>query len=160
MSSYALSIPYLGGAENVEAEQPLQGFAPHDDDASSVSILDRVSALNLLEDAFHKARTKNWDREGSEPADPLSFGYAVQFLERLPSWATNPDVTVDPDGEFSLEWDAGRRWVFSVSIGRDGTLSYAGLFGAAQQHGVETFVDEIPDNILLSIRRTVTNAPP
>ncbi len=28
-----------------------------------------------------------------------------------------------------FEWDFGSRLVFSISIGRDGTLTYAGLFG-------------------------------
>jgi len=159
MSSYALwSIPYLGGGESAEAERILGGVAPHDDDAFSRSILDRVLALAALEDAFREAQTKNWDREGSEPADPLSFGYAIQFLEQLPSWATNPDVALDPDGEFSLEWDSGRRWVFSVSLGRDGTLSYAGLFGAAKRHGVEPFADEIPEVILTFIRQVTASA--
>jgi hypothetical protein len=126
---------------------------PDDSSWSSAVNEPRSRAFEHLDEMFRKAGEENWDGEGAAPADPLSYGYAQAFLRMLPSWVSNPDVFVDPDGEICLEWDRGRRAVFSVSIGRDGTLTYAGLLGAAKRHGVEPFVDEIPEVILDGIRR-------
>jgi len=106
-----------------------------------------------------EAATENWDEEGGEPADPMSYRYALLFVQNLPRWAPNPEASVDPDGEISLEWDWGQRWIFSVSIGRGGTLTYAGLFGVSKQHGVENFTDDIPEGILSGIRRASFNSP-
>jgi len=85
--------------------------------------------------------------------------YANDLIQRLPSWAPNPEVSIDPDGEISLEWDSGRRCVFSVSVGPNGSLSFAGLFGEAIRHGVQTFSGEIPTVLLRGIERTIKGQP-
>lgn len=135
-----------------EAKRLFRAMAPGNDE-SSRSVLDRDAAFDSLMDAYRQAGSYDWDGEGGAPANARSYEYAKLFVLRLPFWADNPEASVDPDGEISLEWDYGRWWVFSVSLGEDGTLSYAGLFGPAKQHGVETFVDDIPESVLQGIRR-------
>jgi len=127
---------------------------PEDSSYSSAVNEPRSQAFEHLNEVFREAQEENWDGEGAAPADLLSYEYAQSFLLMLPSWVPNPDVFVDPDGEICFEWDKGRRVVFSVSIGRDGTLTYAGLFGATKRHGVEPFVDNISEVILDGIHRT------
>lgn len=134
-------------------------FAPSEEASSSFSDLDRLKAFAAMKQAFVEATAENWDGEGGEPADPMSYRYALLFAQSLPGWAPNPEASVDPDGEICLEWDWGRRSIFSVSIGRDGTLTYAGLFGVSKQHGVESFADDIPEAILSGIRRASFKAP-
>lgn len=107
----------------------------------------RSQARAALWAAFQEARAPNWDGEGAAPAQPLSYKYAEAFLDVLSPASPLPDICVDSDGEFCLEWDYGPRSVFSVSIGPDGTLTYAGLFGVNKVHGVETFTESIPSNI-------------
>jgi len=104
-----------------------------------------------LNEAFQRANRPNWDGEGAEPADPLSFRYSCSFVMALPTSVPVPEVSVDPDGEMCLEWDYGARSVFSVSVGRDGTLTYAGLFGTRKRHGVEPFADAVPGVIAAGI---------
>ena len=133
--------------------------APTEEASPSCLFLDRQKAFEALKQAFVEATSENWDGEGGEPADAMSYRFALLFLQNLPGWAANPGASVDPDGEISLEWDWGRRSVFSVSIGRDGTLTYAGLFGVSKQHGVESFADDIPEGILSGIDRASSNAP-
>ena len=142
-----------------DAESLRKYFAPSEEASSSFSDVDRLRSFEAVKQAFVEATTENWDSEGGEPADPMSYRYALLFLQNLPGWAPNPEASVDPDGEISLEWDWGRRSIFSVSIGRDGTLTYAGLFGVSKQHGVESFTDDIPQGILSGIRRASSNAP-
>ena len=147
------------GGVSDEAESLRELFAPSEEVSSSFSDLDRLRAFEALKQAFVEATTDNWDGEGGAPADAMSYRYALLFIQSLPGWAPNPEASVDPDGEIALEWDRGRRSIFSVSIGRDGTLTYAGLFGVSKQHGVENFTDDIPEGILSGIRRASFNAP-
>jgi hypothetical protein len=147
------------GSESDEARSLRGLFTPGEEGSLSYSELDRLRAFETLEQAFLEASSDNWDGEGSEPADPMSYRYALLFTRSLPGWVPNPEASVDPDGEICLEWDQGRRSIFSVSIGRDGTLTYAGLFGVSKQHGVESFADDIPPEILSGIRRASFNPP-
>ena len=80
------------------------------------------------------AQVDDWDQAGSKGVEPSSVVYADQFLRLLPSIFVPPNVTVDTDGEVLFEWDRGPRHVFSVSVGKDGTLSFAGLFGHNKVH--------------------------
>lgn len=115
----------------------------------------REEAREALLEAYCHAINENWDGEGAAAADPISYGFASSVLDALPGWVPNPDVYVDPDGEFCVEWDNGPRSVFSVSVGRDGTLTYAGLFGSRKSHGVEPFTDSLPLIITQNLARTV-----
>ena len=111
--------------------------------------------LHALEDEFRRACSMNWDGYGALPADPFSYNYAGEFLRLLPSHVPNPEISVDPDGEISMEWDCGPRNVFSVSVGRDGTLTYAGLFGYNKAHGTEIYSGHIPANISTNLNRVL-----
>ncbi|MGQ0813197.1 MAG: hypothetical protein ACT4O1_01880 [Gemmatimonadota bacterium] len=110
-------------------------------------------ALELLNAVYMRALRPNWDREGSAAVVPATLTYAKHFLGLLPSRFPEPDIYAEPDGEVAFEWDFGPRKVFSVSVSRDGTLTYAGLFGPSKAHGVETMVDRLPDTIRIALDR-------
>ncbi len=115
----------------------------------------REDAREALMQMYCHTINEDWDGEGAAAADPFSHEYASSLLDALPRWVPNPDIYVDPDGEFCLEWDYGPRKVFSVSIGRDGTLTFAGLFGTSKSHGVEPFTDSLPLSITRNLDRTI-----
>ena len=115
-------------------------------------------AQEALRAAFLAAQVDDWDGEGAKRAEPSTCQYAADFLNLLPRDASVPEITVDNDGEILFEWDQGRRQVFSVSIGRDGTLTFAGLFGHAKIHGVEHFGETLPVAILDGLRRVLAHA--
>lgn len=107
-------------------------------------------ALNA---AYTAAQVENWDGEGSARVEPSTYVYASQFIWLLPSTAPLPEVTADIDGEILFEWDQGRRRIFSVSVGRDGTLTFAGLFGHNKIHGTEHLREALPMVISDSLTR-------
>jgi hypothetical protein len=107
----------------------------------------RRAAQRALAAAYLAAQVDDWDGSGSRRVEPSTYAYADQFLRLLPNPASLPDITVDSDGEILFEWDQGRRQVFSVSVGRDGTLTYAGLFGHNKTHGTEHFREALPSII-------------
>lgn len=101
-----------------------------------------------LEAAYQGARDDNWDGAGSKRVEYSTYNYAQQFLQFLPNYMALPDIVADTDGEILFEWDYGPRQVFAISIGRDGTLSYAGLFDRNKVHGSEPFSGALPSAIL------------
>jgi hypothetical protein len=97
--------------------------------------------------AYAAAQSDDWDNAGSRRVEPSTYRYAEHFLSLLPSGVSFPEITVDTDGEIFFEWARGPRQVFSVSVGRDGTLTYAGLFGHNKIHGTEYLREALPSVI-------------
>lgn len=116
----------------------------------------RRVAVTALKEALSQARELGWDGYAAKPADPSAFAYAVRFLNSLPTAIPFPEIAVDSDGDFALEWDRGPRRVFSARITRDGTIYYAGLEGASTFHGSEPFSEGIPSAISAGIGRVVS----
>jgi hypothetical protein len=142
-SAFSAGVLDLGFSETAERLRAiLQDLIDVDRSVTLGEPRDRMS--EALNEAFERANRPNWDGEGADPADPLSFKYSCSLVMALPAGVPVPEVSVDPDGEMCLEWDYGARSVFSVSVGRDGTLTYAGLFGTRKRHGVEPFADVVP----------------
>ncbi len=115
----------------------------------------RRTALDALETEASKASIHNWDGYGAPPVNATAMTYARHFLALLPLNACSPEITIDNDGEVNFQWDFGRRCVFSVSIGRDGTLTYAGLFGYNKMHGTEMLAGTIPMVVSGGIARAI-----
>jgi len=117
--------------------------------------LRRVTEMAWVElaDAASEASIANWDGYGAKAVDPLAYREAERFLAALPTTTPVPDVSVDPDGEVSISWNTEADWVFSVSIGGTGRLTYAGLFGTGKAHGTEWFITHIPAAVLGGITR-------
>jgi hypothetical protein len=105
------------------------------------------------------AQPKDLENDAIE-VEPSTYIYAEQFLRLLPREVSTPEITVDNDGEIMLEWDHGRRCVFSVSVGRDGTLSFAGLFGHNPIHGTEDLRETLPDIIADCFKRLPASTTP
>ncbi len=116
------------------------------------------TAQEALDVAYEAAQVKGWDGGGSAKVEPSTYGYAKQFLRLLPSTIPVPDITVDTDGEILFEWDLGRRRIFSVSIGRDGTLTYAALFGYTKTYGTEHPREALPSVISDCLARLIASS--
>ncbi len=152
--SVAAVLPITGfavtpwGALSDEARVLRDLFDAASEFSGSVAIGEpKRAAQEALAAACTAAQVDDWDGAGSRRVEPSTYIYADQFLRLLPSSASLPDITVDSDGEILFEWDHGRRQVFSVSVGRDGTLTYAGLFGHTKSHGTEHLHEALPSVI-------------
>ena len=97
----------------------------------------------------------DWDAYGAEPVLFESYENAKRFARSLPFSFSSPEVSAEPDGEITFEWYSNPTRVFSVSVGSNNELHYAGLFGASRAYGTEVFHDEIPEVILSHIKRAV-----
>lgn len=115
-------------------------------------------AQERLDTACIAAQGDNWDAAGSARVEASTYSYARQFLQILPTSVPIPDISVDTDGEILFEWDHGPRHIFSISVGRDGTLTFAGLYGHTKIHGTEHFREALPLVIAHSLQR-IANQP-
>lgn len=115
--------------------------------------------LEALKGAAIEAMDENWDGYGAAAVSPLTFSHAQRLLLALPATIPPPEIAVEPDGEIELEWFRRPRWVFSVSVGRSGDLTYAGLFGHSNARGTEYFTDEVPRAIVDNLRRLFSSHP-
>jgi len=138
-----------------EAREVRRLSARASDFATSITLgaAKRATTVEALEDAFADAQRYGWDGYGAAVADAGAFLYALQFLANLSTTTPMPDIAVDADGDIAVEWDFGPRRVFSVRIGRDGTLNYAGLVGHSSFHGTELLLEGIPSTISAGIDR-------
>jgi hypothetical protein len=60
-----------------------------------------------------------------------------------------PEIVPESDGEIAIEWELGPFEIFSISIGEQGPVHFAGIFGKnKERHGVEPFEGSIPEEIL------------
>jgi len=131
-----------------QAADILEGFA------RSVTIGEFYrNTRQSLAKAADECSVENWDGYGAKAVDSSSYVNALYFSQLLPVNIPIPEIYVDPDGAITFEWYVGPRQVFSVSMGSNNELVYAGLFGANKTHGTEHLDDELPETILDNIHR-------
>jgi len=106
-----------------------------------------------LAKSTEECSVENWDGYGAKAIDSSSYVNAIYFSQLLPVNIPIPEIYVDPDGEVTFEWYTGPRQVFSVTMGSNNELIYAGLFGANKTHGTECLDDELHETILNNIHR-------
>ncbi len=110
-------------------------------------------AVSELMETFEDAAVPNWDGFGARPVALATLEKAKAFLAALPPDMPSPEISADPDGEIAFDWTLDRDWTMAVSLGPDGRLSHAGLYGPSRAYGTEEFVEEIPRTVLRGLER-------
>lgn len=102
----------------------------------------------------------DWDGAGSLAISTLGLRKAEEFIRALPEDLAMPELTVDPDGEISLDWISSKSRFFSLSIGRSYRFAYTWLDGSDKGHAVATFDGiTIPKRIISELTDIVGYAP-
>lgn len=125
------------------------------DNEKSISFGHQVAneIVQELNNIYEDCSQPNWDSYGATPIDIETYRESLRFIEYLPKDIPCPELTPEPDGEVSFEWFISNQKLFSVSIGRNGELSYAGIYGIIKAHGAEFLGDELPKTIFENIKR-------
>jgi len=76
--------------------------------SSSLNVMDRQMALQTINSMA--TLTEDWDGYGGASVPPQITYVASSFLSSLPEHVPTPDVSANPNGTISMEWenDAGR----------------------------------------------------
>lgn len=108
-----------------------------------------------IEDLLSECRELNWDGNNAAPITNSVANLAKKIVSLIPSYLPAADLSPEADGEIALEWQENDR-IFSVSIGENNQLSFAGIFGQEGKiHGNERYNNELPPAILDGIKRTL-----
>lgn len=114
--------------------------------------LSPVSRPEVVKAMWHVLRTNSkpgWDGYGALPASPGSHHSACRFIQQLPHDLIDPEVGMDPDGEFSLDWfGTNRDHVLSISFGADERVSFAFRNGFERRRGTAVLRDQVPAELL------------
>lgn len=109
----------------------------------------RPEVVNAMWHTFHANSKPGWDGYGAAPASAGSHHTACKFIQRLPKDLVDPEVGMDPDGEFSLEWfGTDRDHVLSISFGADERISFAFRNGFERRRGTTVLRDYLPAELL------------
>jgi hypothetical protein len=108
-------------------------------------------ALTELHEVLAEASREGWDGYGARPLNPLSYEFAISFLNALPTNAPFPEVSADTDGEVSFDWIFGERKALTVSIGPTGRCTFAWMLGQSTHRGTDWIDDEIPASIIFAL---------
>ncbi|MGI8980922.1 MAG: hypothetical protein ACR2FY_16975 [Pirellulaceae bacterium] len=107
----------------------------------------RQPAYDALWEAWQPCKVANWDGEGAEAIEQVTYQNAYRLIEALPSGFPSPTVTAEPDGHISLEWYRHPRQILTVSISPEGTLYWAALVGSEDPRGSCRLFDEFPETL-------------
>jgi hypothetical protein len=138
------------GAEGLRIRSELEDAKQHARTAASAL---HSLAYATLEEVLADCSHSNWDGYGAKPISAEAAARVRLFLDDLPSSLPAPDIVPESDGELAIEWNLGPRRVFSVSIGEQGPLHFAGLFGEEERHGVESCDRVVSSEILGYLRK-------
>ena len=112
-----------------------------------------VRVHNALATLAQETAAAGWDGYGAEPVSRDALAFARRLAQMLPFGLPAPDVSVDPDGEISFDWDGGAGRHLSCSVGPTGIMRYAGIVGESEAYGTEPWRDGIPDAILRLLQK-------
>jgi len=112
-------------------------------------------AFTELHEVLAETTREGWDGYGARPLNPLSYDFAIRFLNALPTNVPFPEVSADTDGEISFDWIFGERKALTVSVGPTGRCTFAWMLGQSTYRGTEWIEDEIPDSIVSALGRLV-----
>lgn len=109
--------------------------------------------LEKLYAVAEECRNPGWAGHDSLGISNFTLIKARQFLYALPLGTPAPEISAEPDGSITCEWYQSPARVLSLSIGPDGFIHYAFLFGSVKKYGSEPFSGNIPGDIIVLIKK-------
>ncbi|MGB5833331.1 MAG: hypothetical protein WBG92_15245 [Thiohalocapsa sp.] len=83
----------------------------------------------------------NWDGYGADPVDSASVDRAATILLALPSRIPSPEITPNPNGTISLDWECAEQAV-SLEVG---VARYSAFWES--EHGLRTDQGDLTDGL-------------
>lgn len=151
--TYQPSVCVADYAPSYAASHVSKGYIRQREDYAVRSVALQRQAMEELTDRFLDSRFENWDGYGAEKVDNKAYFRARDLLARLANRFPAPTASVSPYGSLTLEWIANPKRRLILSIGADDQIAFAAVFGADTIHGVATFVQDVPHEILHQLSR-------
>jgi hypothetical protein len=96
------------------------------------------TGLRRLDDLTEECSKANWDGYGAIPLNANASRIARAILQTISGSFPAPDIVPEPDGEIAFEWENNDGSIFSLSMGGNGMLAFAGVYADGTKiHGSE-----------------------
>ncbi|MCY3879092.1 MAG: hypothetical protein OXF74_07930 [Rhodobacteraceae bacterium] len=106
-------------------------------------IPERTNLKAQIEELLSTAGSDNWDGENAQAVSEETVKVALEVAGKLPANIKDPDVAATPHGEVDFDWMASRDAMLTISIGSDGTLAWAALFGEFKSRGTAPWTGKL-----------------
>ena len=121
--------------------------------------LNKRPLLDELYQIYKECSETNWDGYDSQPISKEAYLEAEKLIRLLPTDFKKPEILPEATGEIVFEWYQGKRFIYTISVGGNNLITYAGIFGnTSKMHGTEYFGYKIPDIIIDNINRLFERA--
>jgi len=101
--------------------------------------------LETIEDLYRRCRQPNWDGDGAVAVPFAAVSDAKAILLTLPSHYSVPEIFAEATGSIAFEWYRRPGVRFVLTMSGNGSLEYAGLFGAGNEaYGRVHLADGLP----------------
>lgn len=148
LHSYGINDLFYGSPSvDTSVEEKMREVSEHFYSTITNSLI-RENLRDKLDSCIVECSEDDWDGYGALKILQDSIASAIKFIGLLPINVREPEVNVDPDGEISFDWELNNNDYFSVSIGKNGKISYAGLNGIKKCNGTLFLQDTIPNVVL------------
>jgi hypothetical protein len=114
---------------------------------------DRVAATDSLLEVMYDAISDGWDGNGGDCMTEQACGVAYQFLQALPPWSVDPEISVTPRGNVAMEWYVTPQRRLGLTLDANGEVAYAAFLGWERKRGTSFFSGRIPGELLALLRR-------
>ncbi len=119
---------------------------------------EKAQAISLINELTKECSDDDWDGYGAMALDPLAARNAEELIRALPDNLPMPDISPEPDGSISLDWNRSRNQIVSVSVGSSNRFALAWLDGTERGQAVVNFDGStIPHRLLSAIRLNSTH---
>ena len=113
-------------------------------DLDSLGPMDAESLKQRVDEIAEEAGQEDWDGEGARAVPPGTVGIAKDVAELLPFNLPCPDVNASAHGELDFDWTIARGLRFTISVGPEGDIAFAGIFHGAKLRGTEPWTGALP----------------
>jgi hypothetical protein len=112
----------------------------------SISLGWRAALRGELTDILANYSKPGWDGESADPISVNAATVANSIIDSLPDNVIPPELTPEPNGRISIDWNLGKNRMLSVSIG-DEYIAYAAIVGLRRYHGQTELQYELPKEV-------------
>lgn len=162
LQTYFVSSALCGLALQSGVSEEAQSLSRIERDVSealeqSQALFGRTSeAVSSLWDLAADHAKADWDGYGAKPVSLESLVLAERLIRSMPHDLPVPEFSVDPDGDISFDWIAGRQKIYSLSVGTSMRLACAWRSGSDHGHEVIRFDGQsIPQRVLFQVQHTM-----
>ena len=109
-----------------------------------------------IAELLNQAGEEDWDGEGAAALSNDTITKACALVDLFPSYASGAEISASPHGEIDFDWNLDNGAMLTISVGPEGDIAFAWLYGESVLNGKEPWTGQLPQFVLCSFERLNT----